>query len=195
MFTCNVCRKRFMSAFNLKRHGAKSHPTSLDETSSEGPPDRVDDGKQAVLSIVCKVIANMDEIEVEDDLENSDVYNEMWSRVKKRMLAIMNKAEALKHSQFVKEVEQSVDKYRKTGLSLFESREMAWDERRFLLKKFIQDNWEDVAELFESSTSESDVGEEDDNDDESMAESGSQEEQASTDESIENDPSSDDTLA
>ncbi len=111
-------------------------------------------------------------------------------RVKQKVVNALNRADLLKQSHFIKEVEASAEKFAKEGLTPFECREMAWSERRYLLKEFLNENGDEITTLFESSEEEDE--EEDDSDmeeeeqstsdaAESMSDAEQESEQSSTD--------------
>ncbi len=161
LFPCEICPKKYTSAFNLRRHVALGHKVAPENATN------TDDGKRAVLQIVSKVILEMDEIETEADMSHNE--KALLMRVKQKVVNTLNRADLLKQSQFIKEIEKSAEKFAKEGLTPFECREMAWSERRYLLKEFLKENADEITALFESSEEEDEEGDDTDTEEEEQS--------------------------
>ncbi|MCP4115386.1 MAG: hypothetical protein GY737_08250, partial [Desulfobacteraceae bacterium] len=184
MFPCLFCPKKYTSAFNLRRHMALGHKAAPENAAN------TDDGKRAVLQIVSKVILEMDEIETEADMSRDENYEALLMRVKQKVVNALNRADLLKQSHFIKEIETSAEKFAKEGLTPFECREMAWSERRYLLKKLLKENADEITALFESSEEEDEEGDDTDTEEEEQSMSDAEESMSDTEQESEDEEQS-----
>ncbi len=120
-------------------------------------------GDKLLLEILRKIIFQNEEIDEFNDLLEQSVYKQVLEEFKQDVMDLLNKAGRIKKSWLFQQLLKSASKH--NDLCEEECLEMAWEERRFLLKKFIRDNQEEIQDLFDSVVGEDDDDSKNDDDD------------------------------